>query len=183
MGIFVNIPMRLRHLIEKIINVRDKDEKEQYVDVVWDMMQQSYQPVGGFKSATSPDHLIDTTGMWKLVRRDGKIVAAKLYKDQHGRKSVAGGTDGSEQGKTDLKKLILDDMKQRRAWAEVSDKMTHIYLNRGAIKIPNKYAAELTGKEIIDLDPDGYHYTRLIQGTPHEKLIVGFPKGFERFFS
>jgi hypothetical protein len=40
--------------------------------------------------------------------------------------------------------------------------------------IPNSFAATLTGKEILELNPDGFHYTRLISGHPHEKIIYGF---------
>jgi hypothetical protein len=44
----------------------------------------------------------------------------------------------------------------------------------GAKPVDNKYAQLLTDKKILDLNPDGYHYTRLIQGEPHEKVILGF---------
>jgi hypothetical protein len=43
----------------------------------------------------------------------------------------------------------------------------------GADPIPSEYAGMLTGKEILDINPDGYHYTRLIAGYPHEKIIYG----------
>jgi hypothetical protein len=43
----------------------------------------------------------------------------------------------------------------------------------GAKPLSNKFAAALTGKEILELNPDGFHYTRLIQGEPHEKIIYG----------
>jgi hypothetical protein len=60
-------------------------------------------------------------------------------------------------------------------------------LRSGAKPIDNKYAEFLTGKKILDLNPDGYHYTRLIQGEPHEKIIVGFvhlsPQGKEKLVS
>ena len=46
----------------------------------------------------------------------------------------------------------------------------------GATPLSNQLAATLTGKEILDLNPDGYHYTRLIAGHPHEKIIYGFVK-------
>ena len=40
--------------------------------------------------------------------------------------------------------------------------------------MPNQYAGLLTGKQILELNDDGYHYTRLIHGEPHEKVIYGF---------
>jgi hypothetical protein len=44
----------------------------------------------------------------------------------------------------------------------------------GAKPVPNKFAEFLTSKKVLELNSDGFHYTRLIQGEPHEKLIVGF---------
>lgn len=33
--------------------------------------------------------------------------------------------------------------------------------------------ADILGKEILEYDPDGYHYTRLINGEPHRKIMIG----------
>ena len=44
----------------------------------------------------------------------------------------------------------------------------------------SKQITMLTGKEILDLNPDGFHYTRLIQGKPHEKVIYGWVKLSEK---
>ena len=66
------------------------------------------------------------------------------------------------------------DVTQKRSWAEVSGTPETFAKRLGAQPIPNKYAAYLTGKEILELSPDGYHYTRLIMGEPHEKIIYGF---------
>jgi len=43
----------------------------------------------------------------------------------------------------------------------------------GAVPYPNTLAAELLQREIVSLNPDGFHYTRMIQGEPHEKIIFG----------
>jgi len=66
------------------------------------------------------------------------------------------------------------DVTQKRSWAEVSGPAEKLAIRNGAKPIPNKYAAYLSGKEILELNPDGYHYTRLIQGEPHEKIMYGF---------
>ncbi|NDC22757.1 MAG: hypothetical protein EBZ49_01320 [Proteobacteria bacterium] len=173
-------------LVERFVNAISDQDKLKYVDQVWDMMQKAYAPIGGFKSVNSKEELIKDTSIWKMVRKDGKIIAAKLYADKRGRKSIAGaaevGEDGkaTEEGKKALLSIMIEDIKLNRSWAEVSGKVEHLMLKHGSVPIPNKYAAEILGKEILELNPDGYHYTRMIAGKPYEKVIVGTVKGFEQ---
>jgi len=136
-------------------------------------MQLSYEPIGGFLSAKSKEELIQKVAFTKMVRKDGKIVAASLYKDSHGRKRIASGTDGTSIGKLALRQILREDVKFDRAWGEVSGKMEHIAKKDGAVPYPNILAADLLKKKILELNPDGYHYTRMIQGEPHEKIIYG----------
>ena len=167
--------MRLHEfLAERILNLFTVADKQKYIDQVWDLLQTSYVNVGGFKSSPNKENLINTTGLWKLVRRgDEGITAVNIYKDQHGRKSVASGTNGTIQGKKDYILLKDADMRYHRAWVEASGPVERI-LEKRCEAIPNKYAAFLTGKEIISIDPDGYHYTRMIMGEPHVKKLFGF---------
>lgn len=88
----------------------------------------------------------------KLIKRGGKISAVKMYKNQHGRKSVAAGTDGTDQGKKDFGSIVKDDKKKERAWAEASGGPEKAYIRHGYPKIPSSRAKELTGKE--DIKPD-----------------------------
>lgn len=162
-------------LTERFLNLRSSDEMEQYLDTVWEILQNTYKDIGGFKSSTK-DSLIKETSMWKLSRRDGKIVAVVLYVNKRGTKLVGAGTDGSPAGKKDMYMIISEDIKFKRVWAEVSGAIEHIYLKLGATKVPNDMAAEILNKQILSLNPDGYHYTRLIKGHPHEKMIVGTVK-------
>jgi hypothetical protein len=172
-------------LLERYVNLISKEDKLKYVDEVWELMQKAYASIGGFKSAVNKEDLVNDSFLWKLVRKNNRIVAAVLYKDRLGRKSFAGaaeqGPDGkaTEEGKAGLLSIIIEDVKMNRSWSEVSGKMEHLKMKHGAAPIPNKYAAELTGKEILELNPDGYHYTRMIAGHPHEKMIVGHVEGIK----
>src|ERR1700741_3909740 len=148
-------------LTEHIVNLLTPQDKQKYAIVVWDLLQQSYAPAGGFHSAASPEELITKSGLWKLMRRDGKITVAAIYRDQNGRKSIAAGTDGSQQGKKDYMAIKNADVSMNRAWAEVSGAPEKILLRSGAKPIPAKFAPLLTGKEIVEYNPDGFHYTRL----------------------
>ena len=174
-------------LVEKILNLHTTDEKMKYADKIWDMLQRSYKKIGGFKSANSPEELANDPGYWKVVRRGDHITALGVYKqvpNTDNFKMIAsatetepnpeGGYKVTAQGKKDYHMLKNDDIKTKRAWTEVSGPAEKLMLKAGAKPIDNKYAEFLTGKKILDLNPDRYHYTRLIQGEPHEKIIVGF---------
>jgi hypothetical protein len=167
--------MRFKEFLsETYINAIRPADKQKYAEQVWDMLQSSYASLpGGFATAANIGELIDKSWLWKMVKRDGKIVAVQIYKDQYGRKGIAGGTDGSSIGKSEISKIIADDIKLNRSWAEASGSPERIMIKLGAQPVPNTLAAMLTGKEILSLNPDGYHYTRLIAGKPYEKIIFG----------
>lgn len=160
-------------LLERFVNLHTPQQMSKYIDVIWKILDDSYAPIGGFKSATDKEDLMNKSKLIKIVTKDGKVIAVKVYKDELGRKSIAGGTDGSEEGKKWLMKICEEDTKLNRAWGEVSGKMEHIMLKRGAVPIPNTMAAKILGKPILHLDPDGYHYTREIMGERYTKIMYG----------
>lgn len=175
-------------LIERILNLHTPEEKAKYADQVWDLLQKAYQKMGGFKSAVNKEELIANPGYWKVVKRGDKITAVNLYRkipQTRTFKVYASGADteldkdtgeyrATEQGKRDYKDIKKADITQKRSWAEVSGPAAAFVKRLGAKPIPNKYAEYLTGKEILDYNNDGIHYTRLIMGEPHEKAMYGF---------
>ena len=109
------------------------------------------------------------------MQRDGKLVAVVVYKVNGNpiRKSIGIGHDGTRQGKRDAVGIMKADILHDRAWAEVSGRAETLRLELGATMLPNQYADILVNKSIIDYNDDGYHYTRLINGEPMEKVIMG----------
>lgn len=161
-------------LNERFINLNQRNEIEPYIDQIWDIMQKTYSYLdGGFATANSPEELLKKVSFAKLVKKDDKIVAAALYKDQLGKKSIAKGSDGSREGITWVKKIYEEDLKFERAWGELSGKAEKLAFKLGGVPIPNTFAEKLLGKEIKSLNPDGFHYTREINGADHEKIIFG----------
>ena len=166
------------YLNESFVNLWDKSDKEKYADEIWEILQKSYEKIGGFKSYEDKEDMIKDSSLWKIVKKDGKIVFVSVYKDKFGRKAVALGTDGSDTGKKYFKEVKDADMNLKRSWAEVSGSVEH-YLSKkhSDSKVSNKFAKELTGKEIISKNDDKFHYTRKIANHEHEKVIYGYPKG------
>lgn len=165
-------------LNERYITLTDNINMNKYIDVVWDMLQATYKDIGGFLTAKSKNELIKKSSLWKLVRKNNKIVAVAIYTSKHGgRKLIAVAADGTSIGKDALYSIIREDIKmmtQRQAWAEVSGKMEYLYNKFGGVVVPSKYIQDiLRGKEISNQKSDG-HYSRYIKGTPHEKIIFGW---------
>lgn len=165
--------MRYSQLFERVLNLQTSEEKRHYANQVWDILQKSYAGIGGFKSAANVEELIADSGIWKVVKRGDSLSSVFVYKDHLGRKSIASGTDGTDQGKKDFGMVKNADIKMNRAWAEVSGAPEAILKRMKARPVSNTLAGALTGKNILSLDDDGIHYTRLIAGEPHKKVIYG----------
>lgn len=152
-----------------------KDKAEQVVDI----LNKSYEGIGGWGGSTVDDLLSDPD-LWmiKTWERNGKIMVATVLKSKDGgksRKTIVAGTDGSDEGKKMLKKIFSEDVKMSDRWwyAEVSGAAEYLYIKYGGAEpVPNIYAEEILGKKILNLNKDGFHYTRNIHGTEHEKLLV-----------
>lgn len=174
----------MKILKEHYVNlINDREAKEACLDEVASLILPTYAKLaGGHGRPTHDMHdYLDNKYFWKLVRKDNKIIAAVIYKlDGNNRKYNVGGTDGTPEGKQALYKIFADDiiLYDRGAYGEVSEKIEHIYLDKlGGKVIPNKIAQYILknrfNKDVISLNPDGKHYTRMINGKPTEKVMVG----------
>lgn len=178
-----------QYLSEKVLSIgfNDKQEKfrEQHRDEIHDIIQKSYSKVdggyGGHGSGTPEEskqiHKDISNLNIKAIQRNGKITAVNMYKDQYGRKSVATGHDGSDQGKKDWKQIASEDINQsdRHVWGEVSGGSEVAKKKLGAKEIPYENIGKLTGKETVRVGNTN-RYVRDIGGEPHEKVGIGNPR-------
>ena len=44
-------------ILERFVNLFNKEDIKPYIQDIWDIMQRTYEPIGGFKTASSPDEL------------------------------------------------------------------------------------------------------------------------------
>lgn len=165
------------------LNPKHEKHREAHKDEIHDIIHKSYKSIGGYrgKQSGSDDekkaiHDDIKKSVIKAVRRNGKITAVNMYKKSHGLKSIASGTDGSEQGKKDWMKTKIEDHEQKRAWGEVSGAVEKLQHKIGVPKIKSKHAGKLLGKRVKPSDSDEYKYTRKIGNHEHEKTIMGHPK-------
>jgi len=185
-----------RFLTERFINLlpRDAEKKNALKDEVYAMLQKAYADQGGLAGSgfKTPDDMVANIPFWKVVRKDGRLVAVGMYKDTAGRKRVAMATDGTPEGKHAAAEMALNDLMQGRAYGEVSGKSLAFARKQFDIKpflIPFDEAAAMLAKrgdnaqhpaeddpEVIrHPDLKDYFYTRIIGGDPHTKVMVGTP--------
>ena len=171
-----------RILRETYVNLLNDDleGKKRYLPDVERIIELSYAKIGGPANITSYDQLLDRKYFWKLNKKDGKVVAVCIYKTSAGgRKISLCGSDGTPEGKARLYALLDEDVHQvaRNTWGEFSGAMEHIYKDKlGATPIPNEVAKRILndlGKDVVSLNPDGFHYTRSIKGRKEEKIMLG----------
>jgi len=178
-------------LTEKVLNLFTSQEKEKYVDEVWNLLQSSYASIGGIKGSgfESKEDMIKKIEMWKLYKRNGKISCVILYKNKNGfRKRVAGATDGSAEGKAFYKQSSNDELKTKRSYGEISGAPLAIaYKNNKeqllkALVPFEEVKKYLPDDEILpsndkyletypDLEP--FLYQREIGGTLQTKVMLG----------
>jgi len=192
-------------LSETYVNAVGTDDramatKKKYLKQVWNILQRSYASIGGIKGKGfgSPEEMLEFP-MWKMGVRNGKVHAVVIYKDNNGRKSVAMGTDGSEEGMW----FISDIAKQEitRSYGEKSKAALGKVLKTFPFDVLKPFLAtpervqQITGKKVIPLKkvskdkwPDDakltlsrfpqlidYGYLRDIGGTYMFKILIGTP--------
>lgn len=175
-------------LDEKVLSPGLNPEHEKFRELhrnqIHDMIQKSYSHpsiggYGGLKSGSEEEskaiHADISSSLIKMTKRGDKISSVNLYKKQFGRKSIAVATDGTDQGKKDLKKNKLEDHEMKRAWGEVSGAPEAIQKKMGVPVIPIEKMRKLTGKTLTPVGDSG-HYERTIGGQPHVKIGMGHPK-------
>jgi hypothetical protein len=178
----------VQSLYEKVLSIglnpSHEAHREKHRQEIHDILHKAYAhpKIGGYSGQTSGSkeesqaiHHDITHSVIKATKRDGKITAVNLYKKQHGRKSIASGTDETEQGKKDWKKTKLEDHEQKRAWGEVSGSVEHLQRKMGVPVVPSNRAGELLNKHVTP-HKNGEHYDRKIGNDVHTKVMMGHPK-------
>lgn len=173
--------MRIFEIITepKILEITNRDQKKKYIDQVWDILDLSYQYVGGFKSYDSPEHMInDDNSKWLVSLNDqNQVLVVFVFKNSFGNKFVAMGGLKSSEARNTLKVMLKDIFNRKTAWGEVSGIPEKMFKDMGVPYISNTEAERLTGKNILELDTDGIHYIRYIGGSPTKKALMGYAKG------
>lgn len=151
----VECKMFANHITSGVMNLFGPDPlKEKYKEDVYTLLQQSYKYAGGLlSSGTENSDVITKLPMWTVAVKNGKVIAAILYKDRNGCKAIATGTDGSMAGKRTLSSLVCRDAS--RSYSEKSRSSLNLFLkvtpNARDYLIDPVQAAMISGKDIIPI--------------------------------
>jgi len=168
-------------ITEGFINLFNKEDKEQYIDEIWDKLQLSYKSIGGIKGSGFNDKndLINSMKLIKIYKKNNNIEVGFIYKDKNYRKLVAIFTDGSNHSKKILINMLKDDFK--RSTIEVSHSLLK-FIERNLpyslkqFAIPSNRVSDIIKKDIIIVDD--YKYKRKIGTEYITKMLLGTIKQF-----
>lgn len=185
----------MAYLEERYVNLlpHHEMEKRAHAKEVFDMVHKAYEKIGGIhgNGFRSHEDMIKNIPMWKIHKKDGQIHAVALYKDKGGRKRVAVATNGSDEGKKALGRIMKDDITRHRAYNEVSGpSLSFLKKHVDDVKkfaLPHhEVKKHLEGEETRPVphdDPDlakhpelkHHFYQRKIGDHWHTKVMLGSP--------
>lgn len=169
--------------IKKFI-MNDTNDKSYIINnsnIIWNILQDSYQQIGGFKGYRSIKDMIKKSSEIWIGFYNNQIVAVAIFNDYLGGNKLVGiGTingDLHKQGSVCVKQMINHSIQQydNWYWAEVSGRIEYLFEHMNGYPIPNVYAEEIL-KKGVTLSNDGIHYSRTIGNSdePITKAIYGF---------
>ena len=156
------------------------DEKEEFAQELFDLIDLAYEPIGGHPNYTSFLDVIgderDANYMVIDLDDDPEFDAVKVDKlKAAGNKSVAMGHDGTKPAKSAAVNITALLLKQPGYFVEVSGILKDILAAKGAPIVTDEETIRkvLKGKE-IELNDDG-SYQREIGGKMFTKMLMGNP--------
>jgi hypothetical protein len=161
-------------LREHFVNLVTPEQRRPHAGEVWALLTHTYSKYGSGLSGAELENLITTPGIWKVSRKNGKMVAGIIYRDSYGRKVRLVFHDDTREGKSELKSILTADVTHGRSWGEFSGNLERLMINLGGKPIPNTEVERILGQKILELDPDGYHYTREVSpGVVKQQILIG----------
>ena len=158
-----------------------QDEKEEFAQEVFDLINLAYEPIGGHPNYKSPADVMgaesDADYMVIDLDDDPEFDAVKVSKKRAaGNKSVAMGHDGSKPARSAAVNITALLLKQPGHFVEVSGKLKDILKAKGAPIVTDEEIIRnvLRGKE-VEFNDDG-SYQREIGGKVFTKMLMGTPK-------
>lgn len=173
----------------ELVYVNDPEQIRKCTDMIWDMCQESYRPIGGFLSIKSKDDFAKRVNHLKLVLvelDDGTtgLGACGLYRFVNfGFKAIGYASNKNVADYRDCVKLIIeDDIAKYDSWywVEASYAIAKWFGDLGGYAIPNVYVPEITGYKVTDdsLKDDGFKYIQQVGVGVNTQLVTKEMYGF-----
>lgn len=174
------IPTMQQINIGNIITL-DGDNFYKYAEEVWNILEYSYESIGGIKSYRNLNDFIKKHHIIEVIFDNDKILACATYRRVEGSlKMVAIGCDQTDNGKLALQQIIQHNILNAdlHYWAEVSGAIEYYFKKHNGYPIPNILVSEILqvdDDQIIKSKTDNVHYDRPIgeNGELFTKMIFG----------
>ena len=170
------------------ISTSDLRSDPELLQNIFDMLSQSYAPIGGHANYRNAADLISGgLSIYAIdLSGDGEADAFTIDKlRSSGKKAVGGGSDGNQPGKDAYVNRRASTLKKRGFYAEMSGAIAHVMLKYKGVKpVTNQAQVEATlGKKVtwVGEHPQGKYpgvngwYKRSIGGSSHMKILLGVP--------
>ena len=174
----------------QLVYAVSKEEILKCADFVLALCEESYRPIGGFKSLANVSDFGKRVNLLKLVlieNSDGEydVGACGLYRFiNDGYKAIGYASNKRVNEYLDCMKMIIQDDISKYSdwyWVESSHAIAHLFEKLGGYAIPNIYVPKFTGNAVkeSDLMDDGFGYRRIIgvgdDAVEVIKHMYGFP--------
>ena len=159
------------------------EEVEQYLPLVWEMLEKSYENIGGLQSYRDYNDFKKKKHLIMVVRdfdNENLLACATFRRIEGSLKMTAIGCNQEDDGKLALQQIIQHTISELELhyWTEVSGAIEHYFKKHNGYPMPNTIASkilQIPDNHIIPSKKDMVHYDRVIgqDGEKFTKMIYG----------
>lgn len=155
----------------------EPEEVEKYLPLVWDMLEKSYEGIGGLKTYRGYSDFKEKKHLLMVVRdfnNQDLLACAVFRRIENSLKMTAIGCNQENNGKLALQQIIQHTISELELhyWTEVSGVIEYYFKKHNGFPMPNTIASKILGvpeDKIILSKKDMVHYDRVI-GRDREKF-------------
>ena len=155
----------------------EQEEIEKYLPLVWEMLEKSYEGIGGLKAYRGYSDFREKKHLLMVVRdfnNQDLLACAVFRRIESSLKMTAIGCNQENNGKLALQQIIQHTISELELhyWTEVSGVIEYYFKKHNGFPMPNTIASKILGvpeDKIILSKKDMVHYDRVI-GRDREKF-------------
>ena len=169
--------------VGEIKMLNEQEEIEKYLPLIWDMLEKSYENIGGLQSYRDYNDFKKKKHLLMVVRdfdnRD-LLACAVFRRIGESLKMTAIGCNQEDNGKLALQQIVQHTISELELhyWTEVSGVIEYYFKKHKGFPMPNTIASKILGvpeDKIILSKKDMVHYDRVIERDREKftKMIYG----------
>ena len=183
MKLMNNLPNNLQADTTNSELLNEQGKVEKYLPLIWDMLEKSYENIGGLQSYRDYNDFKKKKHILMVVRDfdNGNLLACATFRRiERSLKMTAIGCNQEDNGKLALQQIVQHTISELELhfWAEVSGAIEHYFKKHDGYPMPNTIASKIlqvSEKLITPSKKDMVHYDRVIgqDGEKFTKMIYG----------